>query len=67
MLTMEEYDALSEAEKADAIMQGHFLADWEETAWWYSFIVSGYYMARYTMIRSPIRSCATGYSRARSN
>ena len=30
MLTMEQYDALSEAEKADAIMQGNFLADREE-------------------------------------
>jgi hypothetical protein len=30
MLTMEQYDALSEPEKADAIMQGNFLADREE-------------------------------------
>jgi hypothetical protein len=30
MLTMEKYDALSEPEKAEAIMQGNFLADREE-------------------------------------
>ena len=30
MLTMEDYEALSEAEKAAAIMQGRFLADREE-------------------------------------
>ena len=30
MLTMEEYDALAEAEKAAAILNGDFLADREE-------------------------------------
>lgn len=30
MLTMEQYEALTELEKADAIMQGNFLADREE-------------------------------------
>ncbi len=30
MLTMEEYDALDEADKAAAILQGEFLADREE-------------------------------------
>ena len=30
MLTMDEYDALSETENADAIMRGHFLADRQE-------------------------------------
>jgi hypothetical protein len=30
MLTIEQYNALSEREKADAIMQGDFLADREE-------------------------------------
>jgi hypothetical protein len=30
MLTMEEYDALTEPEKADAIVSGSFLADREE-------------------------------------
>ncbi len=30
MLTMEQYEALSEAEQADAVMQGNFLADREE-------------------------------------
>jgi len=30
MLTMEQYEALSEPEKADAITQGNFLADREE-------------------------------------
>ena len=30
MLTMEQYNGLSEPEKADAIMRGNFLADREE-------------------------------------
>lgn len=30
MLTMEEFDALDEAEKAGAILNGNFLADREE-------------------------------------
>ena len=30
MLTMEEYDAMEEADKAAAILQGEFLADREE-------------------------------------
>ncbi len=30
MLTMEQYEALTEPEQADAIMQGNFLADREE-------------------------------------
>lgn len=30
MLTMEQYEALGEAEKAEAILQGTFLADREE-------------------------------------